>query len=95
MSEVARGTREGTYGFAGGRGVLVVVVMGVAVVLGSGLLINGLAICVEVGGPCVVGVVGVEVHVVVAVIDDAKGRGGMGGRGGGHGGWWWWDSKWC
>jgi len=50
-----------------------------------GVFINGLAICINVVGLWE-SAVGVEVHVVVAVVVEAEGR--RGGRSGGHWGGW-------
>lgn len=94
VSETGRERRGKTYGFCGVGG-MVVDMVGMAIVLGGRVLIDGLAVGIEVVGLWVVGVVRVEVHVFVTVIDDAQRGRGMWRGGGGHGGWWWWDSKWC
>jgi len=54
------------------------------VVFGGGIIVNGLAIGIDVLGLCEVVVVGVDVHIIVAIIVNAE-RGRDGGRGsGGH-----------
>jgi len=58
---------------------------GMTIVVWLRVIVDGLAVGIDVVSPCGV-IVGLDVHVVIAVIIETEGR--RGGRSGGHWGGW-------